>query len=375
MSAAGTAAACTIVLPGVVALIGLPLARRHPVWGREWAVLGAAATLAAAAVEAWAVYTGHPVGRIPFLGTLDIGNGRITLDLQADALTATRRRGRRLRRPRRPGLLDGLPRRCPRRSPGRAGPDPVPRLRRDRFAVHGGDDDRRPCRRPRPPARRLGGHGRLLLPAHRAPQRAAGGARRRRQGIPRHQGRRSRGAGRRRPAAGRGPDDGDPGAARRRARPAARGRARRRAAAPRRRGGQVRAVPPAHLAAGRDGGPDAGVGADPRRHDGGGRRLPRGAAAAALPRRPGRARRGGRDRRGDHARGGAGRGRPGGPQAAARLVDGQPGRVHARRRGHGPDRGRGRSGRLPPAHPCRVQGPAVPPRRMHRAARRVDDAA
>ncbi|MGZ4649772.1 MAG: NADH-quinone oxidoreductase subunit 5 family protein [Kineosporiaceae bacterium] len=89
MSAAGTAAACTIVLPGVVALIGLPLARRHPVWGREWAVLGAAATLAAAAVEAWAVYTGHAVGRIPFLGTLDIGNGRITLDLQADALTAT----------------------------------------------------------------------------------------------------------------------------------------------------------------------------------------------------------------------------------------------------------------------------------------------
>ena len=37
---------------------------------------------------------------------------------------------------------------------------------------------------------------------------------------------------------------------------------------------QVRAGPAAHVAPGRDGGPDAGLGADPRRHDGHRRRLP-----------------------------------------------------------------------------------------------------
>ena len=42
----------------------------------------------------------------------------------------------------------------------------------------------------------------------------------------------------------------------------------------RRRDGQVGAAPPAHLAAGRDGGPDAGVGADPCRDDGDGGRVP-----------------------------------------------------------------------------------------------------
>ena len=47
-----------------------------------------------------------------------------------------------------------------------------------------------------------------------------------------------------------------------------------------RRDRQERAVPAARLAAGRDGRPDAGLGADPRRHDGGGRRLP---ARAHLP--------------------------------------------------------------------------------------------
>ena len=48
----------------------------------------------------------------------------------------------------------------------------------------------------------------------------------------------------------------------------------------RRRGRQVGPVPAAHLAAGRDGGPDAGLGADPRRDHGGGRCLPRRPAAA-----------------------------------------------------------------------------------------------
>ena len=57
------------------------------------------------------------------------------------------------------------------------------------------------------------------------------------------------------------------------------------------RDGQVGAVPAAHLAAGRDGGPDAGVGPYSRRHHGHRRRIHRSAAVAAAanwrrPRRP-----------------------------------------------------------------------------------------
>ena len=89
MSVVSTAAVSTVVLPAFVAVVGLPLARRSPVWGREWAVLGGVATLAAAFVEAWAVYTGGGTSRIPFLGSLDLGSGRIALDLRADALSAT----------------------------------------------------------------------------------------------------------------------------------------------------------------------------------------------------------------------------------------------------------------------------------------------
>jgi NADH-quinone oxidoreductase subunit L len=89
VSGAGTAAASTVVLPAVVALVGLPLARRSPAWGREWAVLGGLATLAAALVEAVAVYTRGSVQRVPLLGTLDIGTGQVRLDLRADALSAS----------------------------------------------------------------------------------------------------------------------------------------------------------------------------------------------------------------------------------------------------------------------------------------------
>ncbi len=95
MSLAGTAAASTVVLPAVVAAVGLPLAGRSRAWGREWAVLGAAAVLVAALVEAWAVFTAGDVGRVPFLGTLDLadpggaaGPGGIRLDLRADSLSA-----------------------------------------------------------------------------------------------------------------------------------------------------------------------------------------------------------------------------------------------------------------------------------------------
>ena len=43
----------------------------------------------AALVEAWAVFTGGAVGRVPFLGVLDLGVGRISLDLRADSLSAS----------------------------------------------------------------------------------------------------------------------------------------------------------------------------------------------------------------------------------------------------------------------------------------------
>ncbi len=89
MSAAGTAAASTVVLPAVVALVGLPLAGRSRAWGREWAVLGGVAVLVAALVEAWTVFTSGAVERVPFLGALDLGAGRIGLDLRADALSAS----------------------------------------------------------------------------------------------------------------------------------------------------------------------------------------------------------------------------------------------------------------------------------------------
>ncbi len=89
MSAAGVAAASTIVLPAVVAVVGLPLAGRNRAWGREWAVLGSAAVLVAALVEAWAVFTGGAVGPVPFLGVLDLGGGQISLDLRADSLSAS----------------------------------------------------------------------------------------------------------------------------------------------------------------------------------------------------------------------------------------------------------------------------------------------
>ena len=65
--------------------------------------------------------------------------------------------------------------------------------------------------------------------------------------------------------------------------------------AARRRVREVGADPAAHLAPGRDGGPDAGLRPDPRRDDGHRRRLPDRAHAPAV-----RARAGGRRRRRDH---------------------------------------------------------------------------
>ena len=120
---------------------------------------------------------------------------------------------------------------------------------------------------------------------------------------------------------------------------------------------QERPAPAVLLAARRDGGPDAGVGADPRRHHGDRRRLPDG------PHEPG-AHRVGRlgaddDRldRGDHGavRGDDRRG-PERHQEGARLLDGQPARLHVPRR----RLGRLRRRHLPHDHPRLLQGAAVP---------------
>ena len=125
-----------------------------------------------------------------------------------------------------------------------------------------------------------------------------------------------------------------------------------RPAAPRRCRGQVRAVPAAHLAARRDGGPDPRLRADPRRDDGRRRYLLRGPAPPRLRRlrrRPGRPRRHGR-RHDDRL--GARRARPGRHQTRPRLLDDRPARLHVRR----PGRRRPRRRRLPPPLARRLQG-------------------
>ena len=115
------------------------------------------------------------------------------------------------------------------------------------------------------------------------------------------------------------------------------------------------------LAARRDGGPDAGVGADPRRHDGHRRRLPDGAhqpAARRLGRLAADAHRLGR--RDHRALRGDDRRRPERHQEGARLLDGQPARLHVPRRRLGRLRG-GRSSTwspTPSSRPCCSSGRA-----------------
>ena len=136
-----------------------------------------------------------------------------------------------------------------------------------------------------------------------------------------------------------------------------------------RRGRQVGAVPAAHLAAGRDGRPDADQRADPRGDDGGGRHLPgRPAATTCSCVAPTTLARDGGDRLHHDARRGARRAGPGRHQAGAGLLDGEPARLHAR---PALAVGSAAAARLPPADPRRVQGAAVPrgrlghPRRRH----------
>ena len=204
--------------------------------------------------------------------------------------------------------------------------------------------------------RRLGGRRSRVLPADQLLLRPQHRGHRRQQGVLRQPGR------------GRRAVDRDHADVRLRRQHVLRGRAGRAAERRRRRRDladaaarrvrQVRSVPAADLAAGRDGGPDAGVGADPRRHDGHRRRLPDRALGADLRPVAGRAHRR-RDHRCDHAalrlhlRLRAGR-----PEAGARQLDRQPDRLHVPRRRARP--GRLRDRHHPPAGPRLLQGRAVP---------------
>ena len=133
----------------------------------------------------------------------------------------------------------------------------------------------------------------------------------------------------------------------------------RRARPARRRRRQVGADPAPHVAAGRDGGPDAGLRPDPRGDDGHRGRLPdlphasrvRGGARGAAP--------GGDARPGDAPGRGRRRARPVGHQARDRVLDDEPDRLHVRRRRHRGVRLRD----VPPRHARVLQGAAVPRRR------------
>ena len=105
--------------------------------------------------------------------------------------------------------------------------------------------------------------------------------------------------------------------------------------------GQERPVPAPRLAARRDGGPDPGVGADPRGDDGQRRRLPRGPHQPDLRLRLGRARGRRRDRHLHRHPGRLDRDDPDRHQAGPRLFDAQPARLHVRGvRGRAPGRRR-----------------------------------
>ena len=134
-----------------------------------------------------------------------------------------------------------------------------------------------------------------------------------------------------------------------------------------RRHGQVGAVPAAHLAAGRHGGPDTGLGAHPCRDHGDGRRIHGGAAVASVRACPDRARRRHRLRRHHRLLCRDRRPRAERHQARRRLFDLLAARLHVRRRG----RRRLRHRHLPSLHPCLLQGAAVPRRRRRDPSRSI----
>ena len=134
------------------------------------------------------------------------------------------------------------------------------------------------------------------------------------------------------------------------------------AAAAARRVRQVRPVPAAGLAARRHGGPDPGLGAHPRGHDGHRRRLPHRAVEPALrPRADRPARR--HDRRRDHAADRRDhRLRVRRHQEGPRVLHGQPDRLHDA--GRRPRPGRLRRGPGPPVRARLLQGGPVPRGRL-----------
>ena len=123
---------------------------------------------------------------------------------------------------------------------------------------------------------------------------------------------------------------------------------------------QVGPAPAPHLAAGRDGRPDPGLGPDPRGDDGDRRRLPDRPHPRPLRPRPDRR----RHRRLHRPRDAAGRrhdrDRPDRPEAGDRLLDDEPDRLHD----HGRLDRRLRPGPLPPDDPRLLQGAAVHDRRL-----------
>ena len=131
-------------------------------------------------------------------------------------------------------------------------------------------------------------------------------------------------------------------------------------AAARWRGRQIRAIAVADLAAGCDGRPNAGIGADSRRHDGDRRRLshrPNAGAVSGIGGRPARRRRGGPVDALDLFLHGAGANRH---QAHSGLLDDEPDRLHV----HGAWGGRLVCGDLPSDDPRLLQGAAVSFRRL-----------
>ncbi|CAA9255663.1 MAG: NADH-ubiquinone oxidoreductase chain L, partial [uncultured Acetobacteraceae bacterium] len=243
--------------------------------------------------------------------------------------------------------------------------DPAALLRLP-LAVHLHDADAGDGGQPRPALLRLGGGGPRELPAHRLLVRPRQRKRRGHEGLHRQPRRRlllhaRRGAGLphlrqhrllrdlRRRAAAHG----------RHLPRAELYRADRRAAVPRRLR-QVGAAGPAHLAAGRDGGADAGFGADPRRHHGDGGRVPRVPHVAADGVRAERAHPGHLRGRLDRAIRRDDRLRAERHQAHHRLLHLLAARLHVLRCGCG----RIPSGDVPPLHPRLLQGAALPGRRQ-----------
>jgi NADH-quinone oxidoreductase subunit L len=85
------AALLTVLLPLAGAAFGLPTGRRSRAWAQEWAVLGTLGAFAAACLEQYGVQHDGPVpaiGLFGLFGRVDTGGVVLSLDIQADSLSA-----------------------------------------------------------------------------------------------------------------------------------------------------------------------------------------------------------------------------------------------------------------------------------------------